>query len=47
MVNINNFSSNIFPSIPSFWRKCGQMMSPAQVNAGVRVAVGIITAEPL
>jgi hypothetical protein len=26
MVNMNNFSSNIFPAT-SFWRKCVQMMS--------------------
>jgi hypothetical protein len=31
MVNIINFSSNIFPSTPLFLRKCEQMMSSAQV----------------
>jgi hypothetical protein len=30
MVNMNKFSSNIFPSAPQFLRKCVQMMSSAQ-----------------
>jgi hypothetical protein len=31
MANMSNFSSNIFPSTPWFFRKGEQMMSSAQV----------------
>jgi hypothetical protein len=30
IINMNNFSSNIFPSTPYSFRKCVQMMSSAQ-----------------